>query len=83
MGGNSNNHQNEGQNVLYGDGHVEFSQSCLCGPLQGTGNNTYNDNIYTARTASGQTSYNPGNTTNGPFDNIDNILYPLDDIGQQ
>jgi prepilin-type N-terminal cleavage/methylation domain-containing protein/prepilin-type processing-associated H-X9-DG protein len=82
MKGNSNNHQNEGQNVLYGDGHVEFQQSCLCGPILGTGTNTYNDNIYTARNSNGQ-SFSAGNTTSGPYDNVDNILYPLDDVDGQ
>ncbi len=37
--GNSPNHNQDGQNVLYADGHAEFQQTCLCG------NN--NDNIYT------------------------------------
>jgi prepilin-type N-terminal cleavage/methylation domain-containing protein/prepilin-type processing-associated H-X9-DG protein len=36
---NSRNHEQDGQNVLYADGHVEFRQSCLCGIGQ--------DNIYT------------------------------------
>ena len=82
MGANSNNHQNEGQNVLYGDGHVEFAQSPFAGPILGTGTQTWNDNIYTARTATSN-AYNPGNTTSGPWDNVDNILYPLDDINGQ
>src|SRR5437667_311918 len=29
--GNSNNHDEDGQNVLYGDGHVEFQQNPFCG----------------------------------------------------
>jgi len=29
--GNSSNHQRQGQNVLYGDGHVDFVQSCMAG----------------------------------------------------
>jgi hypothetical protein len=37
--GNSLNHGGEGQNVLYGDQHVEFSQTPFCGVAQ--------DNIYT------------------------------------
>lgn len=37
--GNSPNHDGEGQNVLYGDGHVEFQLSPYCGAAQ--------DNIYT------------------------------------
>ena len=37
--GNSGNHEQEGQNVLYGDGHVTYQLTPLCG--------TNNDNIYT------------------------------------
>ncbi len=37
--GNSLNHSGDGQNVLYGDGHVEFQDSPLCGK--------HRDNIYT------------------------------------
>jgi len=36
---NSRNHKGTGQNVLYGDGHVEFQQNAFCG--------TKRDNIYT------------------------------------
>jgi prepilin-type N-terminal cleavage/methylation domain-containing protein/prepilin-type processing-associated H-X9-DG protein len=36
---NSRNHQGQGQNVLYGDGHAEFQQNPFCGTKQ--------DNIYT------------------------------------
>jgi len=36
--GNSTNHQQAGQNVLFGDGHVVFTQTCMCG--------LNNDNIY-------------------------------------
>ncbi len=37
--GNSRNHNGNGQNVLYGDGHVEFQDSPFCGLNR--------DNIYT------------------------------------
>ena len=37
--GNTLNHSGDGQNVLYGDGHVEFQNSPLCG--------SHRDNIYT------------------------------------
>jgi len=76
MAGNTNNHQNEGQNVLYGDGHVDFNQSPFCGPLRGgTGNMTWQDNIFTS--GNGQT----GGKVEGsePIDNLDNILLPTDD----
>ncbi|MGA2443411.1 MAG: prepilin-type N-terminal cleavage/methylation domain-containing protein [Tepidisphaeraceae bacterium] len=36
---NSRNHEQDGQNVLYADGHVSFEHTCLCGIGQ--------DNIYT------------------------------------
>jgi len=36
---NSPNHQGAGENVLYGDGHVEFQQNPFCG--------TKRDNVYT------------------------------------
>jgi prepilin-type N-terminal cleavage/methylation domain-containing protein/prepilin-type processing-associated H-X9-DG protein len=39
--GNSGNHEQEGQNVLYGDGHVTYQLTCLCG--------VNGDNIYTNR----------------------------------
>ena len=43
--GNSPNHAGDGQNVLYGDGHVSFSQTSFCGVRL--------DNIYTAASAGG------------------------------
>jgi prepilin-type N-terminal cleavage/methylation domain-containing protein/prepilin-type processing-associated H-X9-DG protein len=76
--GNSNNHQNEGQNVLYGDGHVDFNQSPFCGPLRSMGTGTamtWNDNIYTAGIA--QTGGSVEKSL--PQDNLDNILLPTDD----
>jgi prepilin-type N-terminal cleavage/methylation domain-containing protein/prepilin-type processing-associated H-X9-DG protein len=41
--GLSRNHEKEGQNVLYGDGHVQWQTSCLSGAKQ--------DNIYMNRQA--------------------------------
>src|SRR5205823_7079717 len=45
MAANSNNHRNKGQNVVYGDGHVEFQTMPYCGALHDGG---FRDNIYTA-----------------------------------
>ncbi len=62
--GNSNNHNQDGQNVLYADGHAEFQQTCLCG------NN--NDNIYTAQ----DTSFTTGKSAAGsdPKSATDSVL---------
>ena len=43
--GNSKNHDQDGQNVLYADGHAEFQQTPLCG--------TQKDNIYTSNALTG------------------------------
>lgn len=69
--GNSNNHDEDGQNVLYGDGHVEFQQNPFVGIQR--------DNIFTRKSAStgfaGDTSKTNGG---GPFDANDSILLPPD-----
>ncbi len=69
--GNSNNHDEDGQNVLYGDGHVEWQTTPFVGVQR--------DNIYTAR--SGLTTYLAGTavtSTRAPFDGNDSILLPTD-----
>ena len=58
--GNSMNHQQAGQNVLFGDGHVTFTQTSLCG--------LNNDSIYTYTTtsttnANGTITYPPTSNT--------------------
>jgi prepilin-type N-terminal cleavage/methylation domain-containing protein/prepilin-type processing-associated H-X9-DG protein len=79
-GANSNNHQKDGQNVLYADGHVDWSASIWAGAQQ--------DNIFTARsilaaaqatyaTASGGTLVStPATTALSPYDSTDTILLP-------
>ena len=77
--GNSSNHDKDGQNVLYGDGHVEFQQS----PFVGIGR----DNIFTARststtTAGGNQAGFIGGTTfwqASSYDSNDSFLLPMDD----
>jgi prepilin-type N-terminal cleavage/methylation domain-containing protein len=77
---NSANHDQDGQEVLFGDGHVDWMNNPFCG--------TQRDNIFTGRGGSA-----PGNTlpfstggvvnknvaTVGPLDNTDSILLPTDD----
>ena len=76
---NSANHQQEGQNVLYGDGHADWQSNCFCG--------TQHDNIYTGRYGvSTQALPNPfikgGNVKQSTgisatsYDNTDSILLP-------
>jgi len=78
---NTNNHNGDGQNVLYADGHVEFQNSPFCGMLRAStfgGTNTMRDNIYTA--TAGATSFSHAGSQ-GPQDQYDTILYPDDDGG--
>jgi prepilin-type N-terminal cleavage/methylation domain-containing protein/prepilin-type processing-associated H-X9-DG protein len=74
---NTNNHNGDGQNVLYADGHVEFQNSPFCGMLRpGTSPTTsFRDNIYTA-TAGATGAPTLGE---GPKDQYDSIMLPTDD----
>jgi prepilin-type N-terminal cleavage/methylation domain-containing protein/prepilin-type processing-associated H-X9-DG protein len=70
---NSTNHQRQGQNVLYGDGHVDFNQNMFCGAAQ--------DPIYCANAAiNGVPDFanvkQPDGTT-GPLWAKDSVLMPV------
>jgi len=67
---NSNNHDEDGQNVLYGDGHVEFSSNPFCGVQR--------DNIYGRK--ANNTTFNTDTTApfGSPYDANDTILLPTD-----
>jgi prepilin-type processing-associated H-X9-DG protein len=69
-GGNSANHGRDGQNVLYGDGHVEWTSNPFVG--------TQRDNIYTQRnTAAVSTTDDKGSTAlKSPYDVNDSFLLP-------
>jgi hypothetical protein len=72
---NSNNHQNEGQNVVYCDAHVEFQYSPYCGKGRtGLGAPPYRDHIYCSGTTS--KDYGAGNP---PLDPADSYCLPSDD----
>jgi prepilin-type N-terminal cleavage/methylation domain-containing protein/prepilin-type processing-associated H-X9-DG protein len=77
---NTNNHNGDGQNVLYADGHVEFQNTPFCGMLR-TGTSAtaaFRDNVYTATTAQNRSGHTG---SQGPQDQNDTILYPHDDAG--
>jgi prepilin-type N-terminal cleavage/methylation domain-containing protein/prepilin-type processing-associated H-X9-DG protein len=69
--GNSNNHDEDGQNVLYGDGHVEFQQNPFCGVAR--------DNIYSRKNDSTTFSSNTTGLKVSPYNQDDSILIPPDD----
>lgn len=62
--GNSGNHEREGQNVLFGDGHVSYETSCLVG--------VHRDNIYTSQSATKPT------INASPASAEDSVLLPTD-----
>jgi prepilin-type N-terminal cleavage/methylation domain-containing protein/prepilin-type processing-associated H-X9-DG protein len=73
--GNSNNHGGDGQNVLYGDGHVEFQNNPFCGVQK--------DNIFTQSDATSPsfvpTNYTSTNIVASPTNANDSVLLPTDD----
>jgi prepilin-type N-terminal cleavage/methylation domain-containing protein/prepilin-type processing-associated H-X9-DG protein len=79
---NTNNHNGDGQNVLYADGHVEFQNTPFCGMLRttptSTPQNSFRDNIYTASTGINQGQHVG---SQGPQDQNDSVLFPHDDGG--
>jgi len=83
--GNSINHKQQGQNVLYGDGHVEFQTTCWCGSYRTGGTVTVRDNIFTTNktsTPTGTTADSGAAVTEAttgvtlPYDNLDSVLVP-------
>jgi len=71
--GNSNNHGKQGQNVLYGDGHVEFQNNPFCGVDR--------DNIYTrgGPTWGITSATNNQEMVDSPYCANDSVLLPTDD----
>ena len=67
MMGNSTNHGQQGQNVLYGDGHVEFQNNPFCG--------TNRDNIYTRGGITWQTTTTQ-DLVGSPYCANDSVLLP-------
>ena len=76
--GNSTNHDQDGQNVLFGDGHADWQTNPFCG--------TQHDNIFTGRYGTSVAGSSPfvsggvlliGNASSGPFDGTDSCLFPV------
>jgi prepilin-type N-terminal cleavage/methylation domain-containing protein len=76
--GNSNNHSNDGQQVCYTDGHVEWQTTPFCGaPVT---NQPYRDNIYTSGAATASNNGSGSSATEGRAQRKDDtILQPDDD----
>jgi len=75
---NSPNHKFQGQNVLYGDGHVEFQQSQWCGSYRGaTTGASARDAIFTngTQTTAGGL-YSGSGASSLPVDIYDSLLLP-------
>ena len=66
--GGAISHGENGQQVLYGDGHVEFTQNPFIGVQR--------DNIYTAKTS--EDAATAAKMPNSPFDSNDSVLLPID-----
>jgi len=70
--GNTNNHDKDGQNILYGDGHVAWESNIFVGVNR--------DNIYTpANSTDGSNVFNNTLLT-GSYDANDSNLEPTDDM---
>ena len=72
---NSNNHDKDGQNILYGDGHVAWESNPFVGVNR---DNIYSANQDSAGTQRVQTSQ-ANFCKNGPYDANDSFLLPNDD----
>jgi prepilin-type processing-associated H-X9-DG protein len=75
---NSNNHDGDGQNILFGDGHVEFLQNPFVGIQR--------DNIFTrandAAGKRGESDPDWTDTIKGSLDANDSVLLPSDSFNQ-
>jgi prepilin-type N-terminal cleavage/methylation domain-containing protein len=80
--GNSNNHQQEGQQVVYCDAHVEFQQTPFCGVPRVSANGQplpFRDNIYTSGVGGAKGDGSNLDSGSPPDDPTDMLLLPTDD----
>ncbi len=66
---NSMNHWGRGQNVLFGDGHVEFEQNAFCGQKR--------DNIYTVSSSDDGSKTTSETISGSPMWSGDSVLLPV------
>jgi prepilin-type N-terminal cleavage/methylation domain-containing protein len=69
---NSSNHDRAGENVLFGDGHVDFAQNPFCGAKQ--------DNIYTISGSSDGSVPTSKNVVGSPAWKGDSVLLPVESL---
>jgi prepilin-type N-terminal cleavage/methylation domain-containing protein/prepilin-type processing-associated H-X9-DG protein len=79
LNANSNNHNGDGQNVLYADGHVDWQPTPYCGTQRPIAASP-KDHIWTAG-AVADAMAKPSFTQKVPQDAYDVILLPTDDAG--
>ena len=82
---NSPNHNGDGQNVLFADGHVDFSATPFCGMQRPAGPGAavpYRDNIYTFGSVPSAAA-GPNGIAGAPVDALDSVLLPAVADGPQ
>ena len=73
---NTNNHKNQGQNVAYVDGHVEFHTSPFCGPLWP--GRPWRDNVFANTDGVNAATGKGGKVHAQPHGRYDAVLHPGD-----
>jgi prepilin-type N-terminal cleavage/methylation domain-containing protein len=73
---NSNNHHNDGQQVSYVDGHVEWSPSPFCGPVKP--GRPWRDNIFANTAGVDEASGLGGKVHAQPQEQTDVVMHPGD-----
>jgi len=73
---NSNNHKNQGQQVAFADGHVEWSTSPFCGPTKP--GRAWRNNIYCNTNGVDEPTGKGGTVHAPPMEQTDVVLHPGD-----
>ena len=78
--GNSNNHNNDGQQVGYADGHVEWQTTMFCGPYKA--DRRWRDNIYLNLSSVNAETGVGGNMSRPRYTAADIVLLPQDNASK-